>query len=523
MQVCFLCNDIESQPSGDLDSLTCHLSPESTRVSRAIQMNFVLQSEYLHVRYICGELYQEGVIGQALLQQICYENNPTERRHMLLNHLHGVSCGQLLKYCEILENSAKKEKYYKHHEISQSLKGSLGVARPEPTSRPQHTECFTGSNSLKESVHSTEDDFKSDSEMIIVAEAFIEDILIVLEEEDLPEFVITNKETSLSTFRSSTSSEAVSVLNYNMMSARIPISDVLKSSYYHNFYKKMWNLYMKDPKKSHKAYVAVKKKKVFQSRIVLQISLLLACKNYSKETIADITDGIALTASLNNNQDVLLCRLYCHLADCSHNVKNDCYPNAVDNVADYVSRAVLFAEAIEPDYSSAWAWSWKGWLLHWKYTKSFHNIIPQNVEEEIDNALSRAVHYANKCISIQWLSEIVKVGKAHWHIEMATMYRSQWDEHVASMHLRSAKNILEYSVNISFLNTFGVGYYFHVWTGYHWLRYDLIMARWTARKSVDMYIHPCIKRYEHALTVAHLISDRELVEYINHIMQNIYL
>ena len=240
--------------------------------------------------------------------------------------------------------------------------------------------------------------------------------------------------------------------------------------------------------------------------------MTMAGRDYSPHSISIIERTLKKTLKKNClNPEIFQCRLHCHLVDCYLNSEN--YSEAMKQV----KIALRLAEVIMPDVSSAWAWCMYAWLLYWEYSDIIDEL-PFTVENEIEDALSKAVEYSNHCSELHWLAETVKLGKAHWHFEMVENYRHIWDDYSSgSVHLSVGRDALQ-NVHTGLLNTFGMGYYHTLWCRYFQLSGRMQAASVSAGEAVEYYLE--VKRYQHALVVAEdIAANNSLADYIRNQMK----
>ena len=280
---------------------------------------------------------------------------------------------------------------------------------------------------------------------------------------------------------------------------------LLKANAHQREFKKLWKVYIKDIEGAKQCVKYILRDPT--NSLDYCISMTMAGRDYSPHSISIIERALKKTLKKNClNPEIFQCRLHCHLVDCYLNSEN--YSEALKQV----KIALQLAEVIMSDVSSAWAWCMYAWLLYWEYSDVIDDL-PFTVENEIEDALSKAVDYSNRCPELHWLAETVKLGKAHWHFEMVDNYRHIWNDYNGGLaHLGVGRKALQ-NVHTGLLNTFGMGYYYTLWCRYFQLSGRMQAASVSAREAVQYYLK--VKRYQHALVVAgDIAADNSLVAYI---------
>ena len=98
---------------------------EASIVERAIRKNYTKQLYYLQVTAILGMLYERGVIGRLLKEQIEAERDPLRKRTLLLDHVSLQPLQVLQTYCAILEDSARTDCLHVHKQIAEGIRCDL--------------------------------------------------------------------------------------------------------------------------------------------------------------------------------------------------------------------------------------------------------------------------------------------------------------------------------------------------------------------------------------------------------------
>jgi hypothetical protein len=291
-------------------------------------------------------------------------------------------------------------------------------------------------------------------------------------------------------------------------------AELLKRSVHQVKFKEMWDIYMIDIKGAKHLVESIRKDST--RALDFRISMTMAGRDYSVDSIGIINKMLRKTMKNEcQNPEIFQCRLYCHLVDCYLNAGD------MDNAMNIVRQAIQMVQIIAADVSSAWAWCMYAWILNDQYSTDV-GYLPYQIEVEVEASLSRAVECANQCPELCWLSESVKLGKAHWHFIMVASYRNVWNDYETALeHLQMGRLTLE-NVREELLNTFGFGYYHALRANFFMLSGRRNAANHAAAQAVQFYFK--VKRYDHALVVAkEIVRDCELESYIYERRRNAHM
>ena len=265
--------------------------------------------EFLNLDIIIGLLFSNGIIGRGLKDKISDTSSKLHQKRAVADHLLCLSETDLLKCCDILEQSDDKENLPKHREIAKDIRVILLA-----------------------------DDNR--------AEKSYEDIQKMLS------YFISNDEDKAVAFKVSVSYPV----------PKIGVKGVLHHPSFLQNYQKLWALCEEKPKL---AFYCAESIKNGDHPLDIKIGLIQAGAGFFEESIP------LLEWALKNcqkdecqNANLLSCRLNWHLMWCYDRMGD------VEKREYHLENALQEAHVIEPDFSAAFILAWKSRQVMWQTDQS---------------------------------------------------------------------------------------------------------------------------------------------------------